>query len=144
MYICENVTFKVSFKFHWTPGLENQPQTFSELPVSWGRAKALGFGQSARHHGGCPRNTRPPAPGQGHVPWYPVAAAMLQVGVSGPWGVTMTPVSLDRELWEIMPRPGVLLWRGPRSHLWNLGPLLPAFSQLSSHPLLGLLACFLS
>ena len=62
MYICENVTFKVSFKFHWTPGLENQPQTFSELPVSWGRAKALGFGQSARHHGGCPRNTRPPRP----------------------------------------------------------------------------------
>lgn len=84
-----------------------------------------------------------PLPCQGHAHCYPMTAAVCQAGTSGPSGLSVIPVSPDSELWDIMPRPGVLLWRAPRSSHWDLGPLASSCSQLSSYPLLGLCACFL-
>lgn len=105
---------------------------------------ALGFGQPATYQKGCPKiPAPPPPPHQGHAHWYPMAAAVCQAGASGPSGLSIMPVSPDSELWDIMPHPGVLLWRAPRSPLWDLGPLASSCSQLSSYPLLGLRAWFL-
>lgn len=59
-----------------------------------------------------------------------------QAGSLGHWGMAVAPVSLDRELWEIMPCPGELLWRGVQVlslGLWAPSQMLrstPSFSQL--------------